>query len=51
MLPAGGQQLRSETAELQKYQETVRQFGVYWLMVNHVPPSAAFATKAIGVTK
>jgi two-component system, response regulator len=28
--------------ELQKFQEVVRQFGMYWLMVNHVPPSTAF---------
>ncbi len=37
--------------ELHKFQDTVRQFGVYWLVVNHVPPSAAFTTKAIGVSK
>src|ERR1700694_480344 len=29
--------------ELQKFQEVVRQFGMYWLVVNHVPPSTAFA--------
>jgi len=30
---------------LQKFQETVRQFGMYWLMVNHMPPPSAFNGK------
>jgi CheY-like chemotaxis protein len=34
--------------ELQKFQEVVRQFGMYWLMVNHVPPLAAFTARAKG---
>lgn len=29
--------------ELRKFQEVVRQFGVYWLMVNQPPPTAAFS--------
>lgn len=29
--------------ELRKFQEVVRQFGVYWLMVNQPPPAAAFS--------
>jgi two-component system response regulator len=28
--------------DLLKFQEVVRQFGMYWLMVNHVPPATAF---------
>jgi two-component system response regulator len=28
--------------DLLKFQEVARQFGMYWLMVNHVPPSTAF---------
>ena len=31
--------------DLQKFQETVRHFGLYWLVVNHAAPSAAFSTK------
>ena len=27
--------------ELGKFQETVKQFGIYWLMVNQTPPEAA----------
>jgi two-component system, response regulator len=34
--------------ELQKFQEVVRQFGMYWLMVNHAPPSIAFAATSRG---
>jgi CheY-like chemotaxis protein len=34
--------------DLQKFQEVVRQFGMYWLMVNHVPPSTAFTAKSKG---
>jgi CheY-like chemotaxis protein len=30
--------------DLQKFQEVVRQFGMYWLMVNHVPPATAFTS-------
>jgi response regulator of citrate/malate metabolism len=26
--------------ELQKFQETIRQFGRYWLMVNQMPPES-----------
>jgi len=32
---------------LQKFQETVRQFGMYWLMVNHMPPRSAFNGKVV----
>lgn len=28
--------------DLQKFQETVRHFGLYWLVINHAPPAAAF---------
>jgi CheY-like chemotaxis protein len=28
--------------DLQKFQEVVRQFGMYWLMVNQVPPATTF---------
>lgn len=31
--------------ELQKFQEVVRQFGMYWLMVNHMPPPTAHSGK------
>lgn len=31
--------------DLQKFQEVARHFGMYWLMVNHMPPLAAFAGK------
>jgi two-component system response regulator len=31
--------------DLQKFQETVRQFGMYWLMVNQMPPSSTFIAK------
>jgi CheY-like chemotaxis protein len=34
--------------ELQKFQEVVRQFGMYWLMVNHMPPAAAFDVGSTG---
>jgi two-component system, response regulator len=30
--------------DLLKFQEVARQFGMYWLMVNHVPPSTAFTS-------
>jgi len=26
---------------LQNFQETAREFGMYWLMVNHVPPTSS----------
>jgi CheY-like chemotaxis protein len=35
--------------ELHKFQATVGQFCVYWLMVNHKPPSAAFKATSPGV--
>jgi two-component system response regulator len=28
--------------DLQKFQDTVRNFGTYWLQVNQPPPTAAF---------
>ena len=31
--------------ELHKFQDIVRQFGMYWLMVNEAVPQAAFASK------
>jgi two-component system, response regulator len=31
--------------DLQKFQEVARHFGMYWLVVNHVPPLAAFSGK------
>lgn len=31
--------------ELQKFQETVHHFGLYWLIVNHAAPPAAFTVK------
>jgi two-component system, response regulator len=34
--------------DLQKFQEVVRQFGMYWLMVNQMPPSAAFRSSNTG---
>ncbi len=37
--------------DLKKYQDTVRTFGMYWLTVNHMPPSAAFTPKTAGVRK
>jgi two-component system response regulator len=36
--------------ELAKFQETMRQLGMYWLMVNHMPPRPALA-KRTGVSK
>jgi two-component system response regulator len=33
---------------LQKFQETVRQFGIYWLMVNHMPPVSSFIQNSSG---
>jgi CheY-like chemotaxis protein len=36
--------------ELGKFQETMRQLGMYWLMVNHMPPRSALA-KRTGVSK
>jgi two-component system response regulator len=30
--------------DLLKFQEVARQFGMYWLMVNHVPPPTAFTS-------
>jgi CheY-like chemotaxis protein len=29
--------------DLQKFQEVARHFGMYWLVVNHLPPLAAFS--------
>lgn len=37
--------------ELEKFQDTVRDFGMYWLLVNHVPPSSAFDVKHAGTAK
>ena len=37
--------------ELGKFQETVRQSGMYWLMINQMPPAAAFTAKRVGVSK
>jgi two-component system response regulator len=34
--------------DLQKFQETVRYFGLYWLVVNHPAPAAAFSAKDSG---
>jgi hypothetical protein len=34
--------------DLQKFQETVRNFGLYWLVVNHPAPAAAFNVKDSG---
>jgi two-component system, response regulator len=34
--------------DLQKFQETVRIFGLYWLVVNLRPPSSAFASHGSG---
>ena len=31
--------------DLQKFQEVVRHFGMYWLVVNHLPPLAAYSGK------
>jgi CheY-like chemotaxis protein len=31
--------------DLQKFQEVARHFGMYWLVVNHLPPMAAFSGK------
>jgi two-component system response regulator len=31
--------------DLQKFQETVRHFGLYWLVVNHPAPAAAFSVE------
>jgi CheY-like chemotaxis protein len=31
--------------DLQKFQEVARHFGMYWLVVNHLPPLAAFSGK------
>ena len=35
-------------SELLKFQETVRHFARYWLVVNRKPPPAAFAMQALG---
>jgi two-component system response regulator len=37
--------------DLLKFQEVARQFGMYWLMVNHVPPSTAFTSSKPKVSK
>ncbi len=34
--------------DLQKFQDTVRNFGTYWLRVNQPPPTAAFADSEPG---
>lgn len=34
--------------DLMKFQEVVRQFGMYWLMVNHMPPATAFTAASRG---
>ncbi len=34
--------------DFQKFQEVVRQFGMYWLMVNQLPPLAAFKSSNTG---
>ena len=34
--------------DLLKFQEVVRQFGMYWLMVNHMPPATAFTAASRG---
>ena len=34
--------------DLQKFQETVRECGMYWLMVNQMPPSSIFVRKESG---
>jgi two-component system, response regulator len=34
--------------DLQKFQETVRNFGTYWLRVNQPPPSGAFVAPDSG---
>ena len=44
MLPAGVNSYIQKPVDLLKFQEVVRQFGVYWLMVNHVPPATAFTS-------
>jgi two-component system, response regulator len=31
--------------DLSKFQEAVKQFGVYWLVVNHAAPESAFGTE------
>lgn len=36
--------------DLQKFQNTVRQLGVYWMMVNQVPDSASNAVRSCGRT-
>jgi two-component system, response regulator len=35
-------------AELAKFQETVRHFARYWLMVNHMPPPSTFKDLGFG---
>ena len=35
-------------SELLKFQEMVRHFARYWLVVNHLPPTGAFATSSLG---
>lgn len=35
-------------SELLKFQEMVRHFARYWLVVNHLPPASAFATSSLG---
>lgn len=37
--------------DLKKFQDTVRQFGLYWLIVNQPAPSTAFISKDFGATK
>jgi two-component system, response regulator len=37
--------------DLSKFQETVRTFGLYWLVVNQMPPVSAFQTSGLGETR
>lgn len=34
--------------DLSKFHETVRQFGIYWLLINHTPPRSAFSATGDG---
>jgi two-component system, response regulator len=36
--------------DLRKFQETVRVFGLYWLIVNRMPPVSPFQTPGLGET-
>lgn len=37
--------------DLQKFQDTVRTFGLYWLVVNQMPPASVFAQAPAGESK